>query len=233
MGDQLSIFDDSTEQTHAGERVAHFWVCSSPFIESALFMVPQTQGVGSVRLELFDCDGGRINEVECSYPPGEVGVLELDQLLGACKLESGVKHAHIKVVSNGVTPQLRMFSKTGAFLVGEPVEISSKRPTFFPLSFHERRVSYLCLVNQEDREVTIKCRLFCAKRMPEAYSVVPAFGSRMICLNTEFKDYLPIEGETLVPAYVRVSTGADNGCGIQLLEQVISSGAETYFGSVS
>ena len=134
MSDQLSIFGDSTEACATNESQADFWICSSSFLESALFMVPNSEAAGSVRLELYDCDGARINDVECSFPPGEVGAIELDQLLGSCKLESGVKHAHLRVISSGASPRLRMFSKTGGLIVGEPAKISGKRPTFFPLS---------------------------------------------------------------------------------------------------
>src|SRR4051812_34599375 len=97
MGDQLNIFGDSAGIVAEGEDKSHFWMCSSPFVESALFMVPRTDCAGSACLEVFDCDGARVNEIECSFPPGEVGSLELDQLMGSCKLESGIKHAYLRV----------------------------------------------------------------------------------------------------------------------------------------
>jgi hypothetical protein len=204
---------------------SHFWVCAYPFVETTLFIVPphprdSAIGVAS-KAELYDADGGVANEVELSFPPSQVGMLEMDTIMGGCKLESGLKHGHLVVqTAPGFSTYLRMHTREGGALLGEPASLGSDRSTFFPLTMDEGRNYYLAIVNHGKAQAHLKCRLFCAKRSPETLISVPALGSRIVSLESQFPDYSAADVGKQLQAYVRLSTKSDTVLGVQLLERV-------------
>lgn len=87
----------------ANSITGHFWVCAYPFVETTLFLVPafpfdSTTATAS-SIELYDADGNLSNELQVEFPKGQVAIVELDTIMGGCKLESGLKHASVPTLA--------------------------------------------------------------------------------------------------------------------------------------
>lgn len=203
--------------------VSHFWVATFPFFETTLFVAPplvETTG-GATVLSLFDADGGLVNKVSLEVEPGRVGVLELEQFLGECKLESGFRHGHLEVSSPAGTRHLcRLHSRAGAVAYPEATLLTSHRSMFAPVSFGAGLDSVVCLVNRSDVAGVVKVRLILGKRTPECFVEVPPHGARLVSLTAEFGT---VSGGALgeaVPGYLRISTKGDPTFGVQILSRV-------------
>jgi len=211
----------------------HFWVSSYPYFESSLIIVPnllnpEVPQTGSLEncslendslisqtplisqtvclIELFDSGGEKINQAGIEFPSTDIYALELDPLLGGCKLESGLKHAHLHVrAEKGTGVFLRIYSKDAAAIVGEPVSISPTQGTFFPVTFSGDRANLLCCINTGNEEATLRCRLFFGKRSPEASWIIPPQASRVVSIESEFRQYATLVDGEQGQAYVRLS----------------------------
>ncbi len=223
------------EKTLSSRQVlSHFWVCSSPFFDTAFLStfasVEKSESLSSADeppsanaysvLRFFDADGFLANEVTIEVSAGRVSVIELDPLLGACKFESGMRHAHLEVSSpEGVRNLCRIFSREGASIVPGLTEISGARRVFFPLMFASGLQSFMPLVNFGEEEVTVRGRLFCGNRSPEIVWVIPPRASRLINLNGEFEEYVDLSGDQRVQAYLRLGLKGEYSVGAQLVER--------------
>lgn len=228
----------STAASTANYTTSHLWVCAYPFIESALFIVPLNPTLPTapeaVRAELYDADGNLANELNLSFPRGQVGVIELESIMGECKLEGGFRHAHLVIhTPAGVSHYVRMHTREGAAFIGDPAALASERSSFFPMTMDDGRSYYIAMVNQSKNPATLKCRLFCAKRSPETVFTVPPLGSRIVSLENEFPEFATIEGGKQLQAYVRLSTKSETTVGVQLIERVEGKSEGGYFYSVS
>ena len=217
-------------------RTQHFWVSSYPFFESSLIITPTAEPRGpeaSCAVQVFDADGECINEVALEFPSTEIYSLELDPLLGGCKLESGMKHAHVVVrTDEGMDVSLRIYSKEAAAFVGEPARISSTQGTFFPMTFSSDRANLLCCINTGDEEATLRCRLFFGKRSPESSWVIPPRASRVMNLESEFRQYTALHEGDQVQAYIRLSVKAGN-LAVQAIERTEGPKDSGFYTSVS
>jgi len=202
--------------------ISHFWVSSYPFFETTL-LVARAPGVcpEPSRAFFYDSDGALFNEVVIDFNQGAVGILELEQFLGGCKIEGGLKHAHLEVRSSpGASHYCRMHTRSGACLVGEAQAVSFRKATFFPIYLAESRSVLLTLVNHTTSVGNVRCRLYFGKRLPEmSYDIAP-LGCRVISINTEFMDYLGGEAALNTLAYLRVSSTSDFDCGAQIIEVI-------------
>lgn len=227
--------DTSVEVKSNTISTAHFWVCSYPFFETSL-LVSSRPGTHfeQAQIYLYDSDGELFNEAALECDTGEVGVVEFGPLLGACKIESGLKHAHVELRSQGdVAFQCRFHNNLGATIQGEPSAVSAHQTAFFPVTVAEGRNSMLAFVNHGKAEVKLRCRLYLGKRMPEVQVLVPALGSRVISLSAEFEEYKTAAGARPHPGYLRVSSSSDNKCGVQLVEALNGEKGGYIFSSVS
>lgn len=216
--------------------ISRFWISSYPFFTTTLFVLPppvwhHPSGTRSgTALTLFDADGGVVNEVRLQFAPGEVGCLDLDPLLGACKLESGMKHGTLLLCSPaGTAHYCRLSQEDKMSVLGELVPLQCDRAIFLPVSFGEHASSLLVLANfSSGEEAKIKCRLFLGSKNPEIELSVPPNGSRVINLEVEFADFIDVaEGEKR-RAYLRIVTRSDLSLGAQLVEKGGPPGAEEF-----
>ena len=221
----------------APEAVSHFWVCGYPVLKTSLFMVrkPGTVPGEAAGIYIYDADGGLANEVKFDFAANQAGVLELDGLLESCKLEGGFKHGHLEVRARPeVRPYLRMHTAEGAFLQGEPAQVSTNKGAFVPVLFSQTHSSFLVLVNHGKSDMTVRCRLFCGRRNPEITQLVPALGARVISVPSRFPEFALREGAAPVQAYFRITANSDGECGVQLIESVIvRENQDGFFGSIS
>ena len=154
--------------------------------------------------------------------------------MGDCKLEGGFRHGHLVLrAPTGASHYLRMHSREGAALIGEPAALAPERSSFFPMTIDDGRSYYLALVNHSKNPAAMKCRLFCAKRSPETMFTIPPMGSRLVSLATQFAEYAELESGKQLQAYVRVSTKSDTTVGVQLIERLEGKSEAGFFYSVS
>ena len=206
----------------------HFWVASYPFFESTLFVLAPSatdqQGELSSSIRIYDPDGAEINEISVGFRGAGVGVFELEQFLEACKLESGLKHAHVVVTSPFATRHwCRIHTRQGAAMLGEPVTVCDSEGAFFPITFARDRACLLCFVNYGEETARVRCRLFCGKRTPETFVAVPRLGARILVLQAQFPEFASIDEGRQLQAYVRLSTQEGQSVGVQLVENLNAS----------
>lgn len=217
--------------------VAHFFVSSYPFFESTLFFSfsePAQQSNTDVQIYVYDCSGACVNQIQTNFGQQTCGVMEVDPLMESCKLEAGFKHAHIEVnVPQGCKVVSRMYSRSGACLMGEAIPLSERSSTFFPVLFSEDRAPFLGIVNCANRDAQVRCRLYFGKRSPEIQYSLPAQGSRLVSLLAEFSEYGIDQAERTIHGYVRVSTSSNMHCGVQLIESLKGEKGGYTFSSVS
>ncbi len=228
---------ENSNVTSTQRVVSHFFVSSYPFFESSVFLsLPQVQQDSdrAVKLFVYDCSGSLVNELGIDFGLQSCGIVELDPLMEACKLESGFKHAHLEVeASPGTKVVSRIYSRNSACLMSAALNLSDRNSTFFPVLFSEERAPFLGLINSSAKEAQIRCRLYFGKRSPEIQYSVPARGSRLVSLLAEFSEYGIEQPQRSLHAYVRVSTSSNINCGVQLIESIKGEKGAYSFSGVS
>ena len=222
------------KRKHRSSVTSHFWVGSHPFFDSTLLVAPpfpnlisedgetkiESVAIEPSQIQIYDPDGYVVNELTFLFPQSAPGVLELDQLMAECKMESGMKHGHMVVHSPYRTQHAcRIHTREGGAFMGEPSVVNSKRSAFFPITFAEDRSSLLCVVNYGEELARLRCRLYCGSRTPEAIVAVPGMGSRVISIPAQFPEYGEIEPGKYLQAYVRLGTQGESRLGVQAIER--------------
>lgn len=212
-----------------GEITSHFWASSYPFFESTLVISSSSKEHRSNnhKLKIYDADGRLANEAELMFPAFQVGLVELDQLLGSVKLESGFKSAHIVVTSpEGTIHRCRLQSKDAASIYSQPIVVKNTASSFSPITISQDRETLVGFINLSNREVPVKSRLICGNRSPETVCSIPAFGARVIGVESEFPGYVQVEEGRQLSAYLRVSARTDQGIGMHVFERVTIANQE-------
>ena len=179
----------------------HYWISTYPFFEASLFLSSQVTFPAQDALvsevthcQVYDSDGNSINEFQVLTQQGGLSVLELDQFLAACKMESGLKYAHLVVrLPHGVEDQVRIHTRLGASVVGPAVRIADRGATFFPIDVRNERSHFVALVNQSLQSAVVKLRLYLGRRSPEELVTIPPLGARLVRVETVFGDCFSAE----------------------------------------
>lgn len=210
----------TVSMTTQAEPVQHFWVASGPFMESYFLFVPSLDSNScSARLSFYDADGARVNDSEVKGIPGHPMVLEVGQFLGSCKLESGLRHAHLVVENEGKAwAGCRLTSGSSASMTGSFTQVTPERTGFMPVVFSAARHPLLCAVNYSQEELHIRCQLFFGARIPETELVIAPNGARLLALDLEFEQSLPKEAGKTVRAYLRFGVKGAGSGGVQVFE---------------
>lgn len=210
--------------------VSHFWASTYPFFQSSINILPALSlgpnEATTSSIYLYDPDGALINELNVQTVPGSVGTYELEEFLGACKIESGLKHGHLRVVSpHGYRHFLRLWTHEGSVMTSYSALISKNRVAFFPMLASTDRTCMIAVVNHSEREANVRCRLYVEKRSPENSFTIPGHGARIIFMDAEFYHHgINLKAEEDTQAYVRLSTLGEAMCSAQFVERV--QGAE-------
>lgn len=218
---------------------SHFWVASYPFFETTLFIVPPDRQLpfaqpSDTEIQVFDPDGELINKVNFSFPNNQIGTLEVDQLLGACKLESGFKHAHLIIKSPSGTRHLcRLHAQERATFLGQPVTVTEEQGIFFPLTFAINRTSLLCLINYQNELARVRCRVLSGTRSPEQVLTVPAWGARAFVVESLFPEISQVEDGRRKISYLRIFSKEEQKVGAQLLERINCGDGRFIYSSVN
>ena len=210
---------------------AHLWVTSGPFFETVLFffcsdrsLADATDSVAAtvpLTLTLFDPDGAQFNSVQLFVNPHRPSVVELESLMGGCKIESGLKHAHAAIdLPLGWQACSRIVTREASCVLGSPSRLTSSARAFFPVVLSRERFPLIILLNRADSEVTVRARLFCGKRSPEAVWGIPPRGVRVMSVAHEFGEALAAELEDQVQAYLRLGVRGDYEVDAQMIERL-------------
>jgi len=217
-------------------RNEHFWVSSGPFFESALFMVPTSSGCPATTLlqcELYNTEGECFNTLEIEQATNQTGLLELAQLMEACTVESGMRHAQLKVRHSGDLTMLhRIHCRQRACFLSSEIFADRGEPFAIPVELEQGRSHIFAVINPEQNAVTVRMKLLAGKRKPEHTVVIPPNGTRIIGVESIFREFQPGEGKSL-QAYLRVSAANDQRLFLQLLEGSERSGEFSLLGGLS
>lgn len=217
------------------QHVKHFWVASGPFIESYLLWLPSSKdaGASTALLSFYDADGSLVNEAELTSKAGNPTALEVGQFLGSCKLESGIRHAHLMVrYANPCWWGCRLISGASASMLGEPEIISGERTGFMPVVFSSSRHPLLCVVNHSQEEARLRCQLFFGARIPETELLISPMGVRLLALDVEFETSLPKDSAKTLRAYLRFGMHGGGVVGTQVFELYPGSKKEEFISAV-
>lgn len=214
----------------------HFWVSSYPYFDSTLVSIdcalkPKDQPE-EIKLTFFDADGKVFNTAQVQYAQTDLGLLELEPFVSACKLESGMKHAHLKVESSSsYRHQIRIHTKEACSFLRELNLATKYMVPCFPILLSPERNNFLSVVSLGGAPAKIKCRLFVGNRAPETTIDVPTDGVKLIHLESQFEEFL--KDSRSIQAYARLVTLNDSPAGVQHVEQLEASSGANIFYSVS
>ncbi len=211
---------------------SRFWVSTYPFFTTTLFVQPpgvSGETVAETALTLYDADGAMINEAKMQFPGGRAGFVELDSLLGSCKLEGGLKHALLVLRSPaGTRHTCRIAQGDRTAALGELAEFSASQTAFLPVTFGENLLSFLVVCNYAKDEARVKCRMYLGSKSSEIELSIPSSGSRIISLEGDFADFADIADGEKRHGYVRLVTKSEETLGVQLIEKQGPAGSEEY-----
>ena len=207
---------------------SHFWIANPPFSSSTLLVAAppgelSDSGRVTTRLELFDVDGAKVNEVTVEFPGGEVGLIELEPFSQSLKSQGGVAHGHLAVSSPVGTRHICRQSISGSVtLLQDPVVTRGRETSFTPLIIGARREHQVVLVNTSAEPAQIAIRLFYGNRAPEWTVEVPGQASKLVSLESEL---LNASEDTswekgAVQAYMRISPKLQAAVTCHLIERI-------------
>lgn len=215
--------------------ISHFWVSSSPFFSTTLLFEPLRE---AVVVRLFDADGAQFNELSVHFESEQLshqnlGLLDLEPCMAACKFESGLKHARVEVASSQpITVLARIHSRDWASVIREAIPCSAMRKFIVPFFCHSEKTSIIAILNKLDQPVEVRGRLFIGKRSPEIIWNIPALGTRFFDTKQEFSEVIEQSAEA-GQGYVRLSVVGDEEVFIHTLEASSSPKQPRYFSFTS
>ncbi len=179
----------------------YFWFCSQPFVESSLLLAGRGETISTVTVR--DADGAIVNEASIGHQG--LSVFDLASAVLNVKLESGLRHGTVEVVSSA-RASMRFFNKSFSRFFEPARVIAADCAQFAPVTLGKNIENLVCLLNCSDADATVRVRLILAKRNPDTLVTIPARGTRIMCVEREFSEITEraIEEKT-TRAYVRVS----------------------------
>lgn len=196
-----------------------FWVPSYPFLDPSLIVVPGSTAPSITKLSFYDCDGELCNQANLIHENSVVQSIELDPLIVGCKIESGFRHANMIVENED--PQtncfLRLAGSVRAFTSLPVTMIAQGSSGFFPFALNDGQSHILALLNSSSNSSQVKCRLYIGNRNPEETIEIPAYGTKVVHIESTFQEVcLPVLG-TGTQGYIRITSRTQAQCGVQLL----------------
>lgn len=186
----------------------------------------ETSSIVTVR----DADGAIVNEAQIAHHG--LSVFDLASAVLNVKLESGLRHGTIEVVSEAPA-SMRFFNKTFSRFFEPARVVTADCAQFAPVTLGSNIENLVCLLNCSDHEATVRVRLILAKRNPDTIVTIPPRGTRLMCVEREFGDVTSkaIE-EKAVRAYLRVSLRSELPVLMQAAEVLSREGTMGVTGGV-
>lgn len=219
------------ESTLSSTVTQSLWMPGTPIGEASLVVVSSSQKE-SLSIKLFDSDGEVANELVCELSKFPA-IVSLEMLMAGVKMDSGFKHGRLEVQhSPSAELHLHLHSNPSATILPVPTALMPGSNFFMPVSFGAGKTPLLTFVNSRNEEAVVKLRLFCGNRMPELMVSVPAAGSRVVALGTEFSEYTAFSADKEVHGYVRLHLKTDGAVGVGFLELNGTVPSDTIFSVV-
>ncbi|MGI6681042.1 MAG: hypothetical protein ACOX3T_06155 [Bdellovibrionota bacterium] len=218
--------------------IKKYWIMGFPYFESRLFFVPNDIGrnyESLVKMKLYDPDGALINEIKMLVSSKCPLILDLENFMGDCKPESGIKYGLLVCeMDEYIDSYLRFQTKKTGVFVGELNEFNNKAPLFFPVYFSKERNSVLMLRNSELSDVKIEYKILKDNRAPVKTITLQKMHSRIIFLNNAFKELVSDFNEKDFQAYLRLScVEGDSVVGAQIIDYNANENLEGDFSSIA
>ena len=186
-----------------------YWIMGFPYFESRIFFIPNDIGrhyESLVVMKLYDPDGAQINEIKMIVSSKSPLILDLENFMGDCKPESGVKYGSLICEMDEYIDSYMRFQnkKTGAY-IGTLNDFNYKMPLFFPVNFSKANTSVLMLLNEGYEDAQVEFRILKGNRAPYKVIDLSKMNSRIIFLNEIFKELLSDLNDKSMQAYLKLS----------------------------
>ena len=180
-----------------------------PYFESRIFFIPNDIGKdyeSLVKMKLYDQDGALINEIKMIVSSRSPLILDLENFMGDCKPESGIKYGSLLCeMDEFIGSYLRKKTKKVGVYVKELMDFNSKMPVFLPVNFSQTQSNVLMLLNEGNEEAQIEYRIIKGNRAPSRVLDLGQMNSRIIFLNEVFKDLINDFNDKNLDAYLQLT----------------------------
>lgn len=197
--------------------IKRYWIAGFPYFESTVIFIPNDineEYESPVNMLIYDQDGEQINNVGLSVNNKTPLLVNLENFMGDCKPESGMKYCTLVCETDDfIDTYVRLQTKKMGSFICELKEVNSKNAMFFPVSFLRNKSSVLVLANACDKEnVMVDVRVLVANRAPLETISLNLNGSRMMFLKDVFQDLLSEldDEEKGGGAYIKISISRNN-----------------------
>lgn len=189
--------------------IKKYWIMGYPYFESRIFFIPNDIGKdyeSLVKMKLYDQDGALINEIKMIVSSRSPLILDLENFMGDCKPESGIKYGSLLCeMDEFIGSYLRFQTKRVGVYVKELMDFNSKMPVFLPVNFSQTQSNVLMLLNEGNEEVQIEYRIIKGNRAPSRVLDLGQMNSRIIFLNEVFKDLINDFNDKNLDAYLKLT----------------------------
>ena len=211
--------DNSQKLEKSDEVDSTFWFACDDFHHSRLIISAPHAGTTHA-VSVYDSDGQLVNQVNLKLRDNKLLVLDLDIIAGNCSVQSGIRHGTVRIISPaGSTHELNVFCSDSEYRATENFSLSKNKAVCSPLMLGQDSNTSLLFAAADGPESTIKVRLYTGTRSPESEFKLPAYGAKSLNIETEFADFLNLNAEKPVQAYVRIISNTANDVKVRLLEK--------------
>ncbi len=218
--------------------IKRYWIAGYPYFESRAFFIPNDMKEdyeSTVKMQIFDPDGTMINEIKMVVNSAQPLILDLENFMGDCKPESGLKYCQlICEMEECIDSYIRLQMKKSGSYIAQLKDFNEKTNLFLPITFSKDKSSILILSNELETPVQVCCKILKGNRAPEKNITLSAMGSRLIFLKNEFQEIFGEMDETEARAYIRLSAIQNVSLvGAQILDYIENNSEEGVFSSIA
>jgi hypothetical protein len=207
----------------------HFWMVTYPFFDSVLLIATGPEDV-PIEFKIYDVDGALTAETTLKFSAQTTTPLKFDELMSGCKMESGIKHAHVAArPKNAAFLSLQIESVEWSTPISPMRTVLAGAPIFAPFVVEKERAWIGGLVNINPVETLVRVRSIVSKTISEAQITVPGFGVRTISAALFANHQEWEEGFGYLKLSVR---GADEQIGVQVIEGILDKKARRHYSGV-
>ncbi|MCB0328186.1 MAG: hypothetical protein KDD70_00945 [Bdellovibrionales bacterium] len=224
------------ENTGLKRHHLHFWAISDPLERVVLRIAPTHPGEGiSGVLRFFNANGTVGSECQLVIKAGQMAQIPLNALLANCATDSGFRHSHLELeTAEECTGELEFSSRTRSSFFSSLHRVVDREPRAFPVVVSPSYRHVLALVNPNDVQASLKCRMYLGSRTPEEACLLPPRSTVLLSPEVLFQRVISeVAPEGEIQAYVRLTTRSPKPLGFQVLEERIFESGERAYGVVS
>ena len=215
--------------------IEHFWVGANPYFNPYLIVCPDSSMIPSeVSLDFFDVDGELFNSARVTIASDKVQCVALEPFLSGCKVESGVKHCHVRATTPSSETRLfcRLHSQASTNVTSHAQLLNENVPGFFPITLEEGSSNLVALMNTSDQETTLKLRLYAGNRSPELLFTLAPHATKLLHVESLFEEVATIAQGKTTQGYLRLFSKSSASVGVQILTKELSTKEQPVFSAL-